>query len=277
MPGLLLQSEEKWKGCIVKLWELLFLTFAFLLALLCSACTRFAPQRTAVGIKVEERVREHVAAARLANQEARKATSSTRKLMAYDLSEQFLGRAQALVGLPLEDQTDRVTSLIEENEQLRRTAVEAEAERAKQEQVWRTEKATYEARLLEYGAKYEEQRNKSIVRRLWGWLVSTLGIGGIIALCVFCPAAIPILLRIVAWVVNQVPALASAAGVVSRKAFDQVVIGVQNAKAHYEQKGNSEAAQVLSSNLAQAMAGHPAHDLLVRSRKASPAVKAALA
>lgn len=256
-------------------WWWLF--FTLLVALACSGCTFTAPKRVAVAAKAEERLREHVQAARLANHEGRMSTNAVRAMLAYDLSEQFLGRAQALAGLPLEDQTERVKSLLEENDELRHAAAEAEVARARQEQAWRTEKAAYEAKLLDYGAKYEEQRNRSILRRFWGWLVSTLGVGGIIALCVFCPAAIPILLRVVAWVVNKIPALASVAGVVSRKAFDQVVIGVQNAKAHYEQKGDSEAAQVLSSNLAQAMANDPDHDLLVRSRKASPIVRAALA
>jgi hypothetical protein len=259
----------------MKLWEIFTLIVIFVVALLCSACSHNAARAANLAAPLGERVREHVAAARLANQEARLATNAVRKLMAYDLSEQFLVRAQALVGLPLEDQAARVRSLLEENEQLRAGAIVAEAERVKQEQAWRTEKAAYEAKLLEYGAKYEEQRNKSIVRRFWSWLTATFGIGGIVALCVFCPAAIPILLRVVAWLVNKVPALASAAGVVSRRAFDQVVTGIEKAKAHYEEQGDKQAVEVLSTHLSKAMDSD--HKSLVRARRSSTAVKVALA
>lgn len=83
-----------------------------------------------------------------------------------------------------------------------------------------------EARLIEFGRRYEAEQNGNVVKRFWRWLVGTSGIGGIVALCVFCPAAIPLIGRMAAWVVGKIPSLAGYAGVVSKDAFDAVVKGV---------------------------------------------------
>lgn len=83
-----------------------------------------------------------------------------------------------------------------------------------------------EGRLIDMGAKYEAERNKSIVKRIWHWTIGTLGVGGLIALAIFCPAVLPILGAIVGKAVGVLPKLAGFVGVVSRKAFDGVVKGV---------------------------------------------------
>jgi hypothetical protein len=233
-----------------------------------SGCTYRARSLAVAAGKSDERAREVVSAAQLANRAGRDALSTSntpRAMLAYDLSAQFLGRGQALLGLPLEDQTARVAALLSENESLRQEATEAEQKRLEQEQVWRTQKAAYEAKLLEYGTKYEAERNRSVVRRFWGWLVSTLGIGGIIALCVFCPAAIPLIMRLVGWAASKIPSLASAVGVVSKKAFDQVVVGVESAKKSFRENGNPAAAEILDTELSCSM--DQDHKNLVRGRK----------
>jgi hypothetical protein len=83
-----------------------------------------------------------------------------------------------------------------------------------------------EAQLIELGGRYEAEHNASVVKRFWRWLLATFGIGGIVALCVFCPAVIPIVGRVASWVVGKVPSLAGYFGVVSKNAFDAVVRGV---------------------------------------------------
>jgi hypothetical protein len=84
--------------------------------------------------------------------------------------------------------------------------------------------------LAELGAKYEKEHNQSIVKRTWHWLIATFGIGGVIALCVFFPAIIPIIGRVLGWIVGKIPALAGAIGVVATRAYDRVVGSVELAK-----------------------------------------------
>jgi hypothetical protein len=86
------------------------------------------------------------------------------------------------------------------------------------------------AALEERGRVAEQQRNQRL-RRWTRWLsFGGLGLGGLAALLVFVPAAIPVLGRLLGWLVSRLPALAGAAGVVGVKAFDAVVRGVERFK-----------------------------------------------
>jgi hypothetical protein len=121
-------------------------------------------------------------------------------------------------------------------------------------------------KLVGLGIQKEQEKNRSLLRRLWGWAISTFGIGGLIALCVLCPAMIPILGRLLAWVVGKIPALAGAIGVVSTKAYDATVRGLENAKADFARHNDgTQDVAVLHSNLSQAM--DRSHKALVKRRK----------
>ena len=119
-----------------------------------------------------------------------------------------------------------------------------------------------EAQLLAMGEKYEEERNRSVVRRIWTWLIGSLGIGGLVALAIFCPALIPIFGRILGWIVAKLPSLAGWIGVVSTKAFDNVVLGVEKAR---QKIGVAD--DTLKTELSKAM--DDADKTLVRTRKVS--------
>lgn len=123
-----------------------------------------------------------------------------------------------------------------------------------------------EAALMEMGAKYEAEKNKSIVRRVWAWATATLGFGGIVALCILCPALIPLFARGAAYLVSLFPKLAGAVGVVSVKAFDAVSRGVENAKAQVPK-------EILETHLGRAM--DTAHKELVKARRAAGVVRLA--
>jgi hypothetical protein len=122
----------------------------------------------------------------------------------------------------------------------------------------RVAKAKYEGQLQAIGSQAETDRNKSIFRRVWLSITGTIGIGGFIAVCFFCPALIPILGRILAWVVGKVPSVAGAVGVVGKDAFDAVVTGVEN----YRKRATSES---LDNNLHREM--DASHRKLVAARK----------
>jgi hypothetical protein len=107
-------------------------------------------------------------------------------------------------------------------------------------------------------------------------------IGGGDALFVFCPLALPLVGRGLGWLVGKLPGLASAAGVVSVKAFDAVVRGIENAKKNssvaptvpvantYHAAGDSRRDKTtwitqLETQLSREM--DAAHKALVRARK----------
>jgi hypothetical protein len=100
-----------------------------------------------------------------------------------------------------------------------------------------SKRAVIEAKLIDRGILAEAARNRRITRwtKFGAW--GTTLIGGAVALFVFCPIALPICGRLLAWLVGKVPALASALGVVSVKAFDAVLRGIEKAKKqHAEQE-----------------------------------------
>ena len=80
-------------------------------------------------------------------------------------------------------------------------------------------------------AAYEEKQG---VKRFWQktgfWTKIGIIAGGLVALCVFVPAVIPVLGSLLSWVIGKIPSLISLVGVVGRSTFDAVVEGVGNAK-----------------------------------------------
>lgn len=121
--------------------------------------------------------------------------------------------------------------------------------------------ASLEERLISLGNEYEKERNKS----WWTRIYATLGFGGIIAICIAFPVAIPIAGNLLGSLISTVPSLASAFGLVSRKAFDSVVTGVQKAKDKMKDSGNGNNARILSDELERAT--DKSHRNLIASRK----------
>lgn len=119
------------------------------------------------------------------------------------------------------------------------------------------------AELAEMGRKYEQERNRGVLRRVFSWL----GIGGsfaaLAALFIFFPPAIMIAGRLLGWIVSRLPGAASWVGVVSIKAFDQVVAGVEKAKKAI----GSENTLKLEAELGREM--DKPHKTVVRLRKAT--------
>lgn len=87
-----------------------------------------------------------------------------------------------------------------------------------------------QGKLMSLGAVADEKEARRT--RSWAKWISfvTLLTGGVVALCVFFPVAIPIVGRVLAWLVGKLPGLAGAVGVVGVKAFDAVVKGIEKAR-----------------------------------------------
>ena len=84
--------------------------------------------------------------------------------------------------------------------------------------------------LIEKGIAAAQEQNR--IRTIWAKRAAWIGVplAALIVLGVFCPAALPIVGRLLAWGVAKVPGLAGFFGVVSVKAFDAVVRGIERAK-----------------------------------------------
>jgi hypothetical protein len=89
-------------------------------------------------------------------------------------------------------------------------------------------------RLLELGRLYETEHKKSLIKRIWLWATGVFGIGGIIALMIFFPFLIPIFGSVVTWIIGLFPKIAGVIGLVGKKSFDGVVIGVQKVREKME-------------------------------------------
>ena len=122
-------------------------------------------------------------------------------------------------------------------------------------------------KLIELGERYEAERNKSIVRRVWGSLVGTLGLAGAVAVLLFCPALIPVATHALGAIVGAVPKLAGALGVVGKNAFDAVVVGVEKIKQRRAEAGDTAFLQAADADLGRAM--DQADKDLVKVRKAA--------
>lgn len=120
---------------------------------------------------------------------------------AAKLAKKFNRLAQNIVGKPKSKQNIDVEALLSSNEKTRKQAlkyvkelealdIKHKAELHKLE----AEREYYRNELIKMGQKYEEEKNKSIVKRVWLWGVGTFGLAGFIAFIIFCPAiALPLL------------------------------------------------------------------------------------
>jgi hypothetical protein len=125
-----------------------------------------------------------------------------------------------------------------------------------------------QGRLVEMGIKYEQERNKSIVKRMWNWGIGTFGLAGTLAFIVFCPAvAIPLIGRLLALLVSVIPSIAGLVGVVSNKVLDTTIKGISNFKTSLENKGLPEVKEMLKNELR--MSQDSGHVKVIKSRRSA--------
>lgn len=160
-----------------------------------------------------------------------------------DVEAILAGQASALSALT--NRMNRTEALLDDREKLR------------------DEITQLNSRLVELGTKYEQEKNRGILRRVYLYLGFGGSIAAILALCVFFPPAIAIFGQLLGFVVSKLPGLASWVGVVSVKAFDATVSGIEKAKAAIGNEGTA----ALEGSLSKSM--DTDHKILVKIRKAS--------
>lgn len=224
-------------------------------------------------------------------EESRALTDAARRVLNYaptnpptDLAKRFLDRDQQIEGMPvrridveglLSTNSAAFKALDARFEYQDRLLVEREQIRAERDAL-RAERDAVRAELAELGKKYEEERSKSIWRRIWGWLgfsgLVIAVVGGLVAVCIFAPPLIPVIGKLIAFAVNLVPRLAGFVGVVSTKVVDQAALGVEELKKLAVQHGVDQAA------VDAALRGQMDETTkkIVRTRKASLVMKGKL-
>lgn len=203
-----------------------------ILTLTISGCTTFKKQLGVVQPKLAEASRVLTTA----TVDALILVPATNRVDAVVLATDLAKQNQLIIGLP--EKSLNVKPLLSTNTMERVASRAALAAMFAEQQVTLGQVRVLESQLIEMGAKYEAEKNASIVHRCWTWFKVTLGlgtIGAIIALCIMFPVigavVLPILGRILGWLVKVAPTWASYIGVVGHKAFDSVVGAFEKGKA----------------------------------------------
>jgi len=246
-----------------------------LVVLLVSGCTRFnqrANHQSTELLKVTAQIEQKIAVNTMATGLALQAAPQTNR--AVRVAQAFNEKAKVLLPQPEYGETIRyqgiVAGLLSENETDRTSAQKALGEKDSEILRLQSDKSVISGRikeleleLIDYGKKYELERNKSWGRRMYAFL----GFGGVIALAVAFPIFIPIAGQIVSWIVGLVPSLASWIGLVGRKSFDSVLIGVESAKEKMKANGAQGVTSLLKDELNKST--DSAHRRLIAARKQS--------
>lgn len=247
---------------------------AVFLLLLASGCSRLERRQAAI----ETRLAHESSALTGAVIDALELQPEKRRDAYTSAALRFARQDQRLEGLPLEP-FDVPALLIHTNTSAetrarKRARRELESRFHLQENLLHQRERVRQS-LITLGIEREREQNRA--RVFWAKFAAWTGGPAVIliALCVLFPAAIPIIARLLAWIAGRVPALAGALGVVSVKAFDAVIRGIERSKssappppplANTTAVEPSSLTETLHAHLSREM--DAAHKRLVRSRKA---------
>lgn len=211
-------------------------------------CTFFAKHKQQNETQMEERARENTSAAKVANDYTAKKIAETKVAVdshnydqaklsiegaqaANSISSEFLRRNLNLMGLPIIDQSQTVANLLSTNRAVRVAEEIKQDFKESQEAKWRQREKELTEQLTAMGQKYEEERNKTIISRIWTWGGWTLVLGGLVALFVFVPVSVPIVARLLGSLIGLFPSLAHGIGVVGKKTAENTFKGIGEIRA----------------------------------------------
>jgi hypothetical protein len=236
-----------------------------------TGCTHVARSRDRVASRLDEHSRAYTSA-----------VVDALQLQPMDQRDHFTATAlqlaqfdQRIEGIPLHPIA--VTDLIDPARTNRSKQTAAAANLAARDNEVRgllTQQRRQQDRLIAFGEQFEQTRNAQRLTWFKRSSFAVLAIGVFVTLFVFCPALIPVAGRLLAGCVARFPALAGGVGVVSLKAFDSLVKGIEQTRlragsAGAERFGNqigaSDFSDELLFNLSREM--DAAHKALVRQRK----------
>lgn len=236
-------------------------------------CANSGPQRSAATValtKVDDKIAEKAASQVHATGVALQAAPQTNR--AVQIAQTFNEKAKALLPQPNYEDTVKyqeiVAGLLSTNANQRLEAQGRLQEKDTEISALQSERravadrvSELESKLIDLGSIYEKEKNKS----WWSRIYAALGVGGLIALALVFPVIIPIGGHLIGWLVSAVPALASACGVVGKRAFDSVLTAVQKSKEQMAASEHTEALAVLKNELSKAT--DASHRRLISTRK----------
>lgn len=194
-----------------KLWFFNGFLCAFLMILM--SCTHFAAKQQVLDKQVQTLKYEQIERASIYVKGASDTlhTIPTQdRTPETDLAEQLINYGSDLLPpVPVYLKLD-ISALLSENQKTRDLAEKSlnkmiEQDKLTAQKLDNVEKqlGKVEDRLINYGATFEQQRNKNI----WTRMVASFGIFGtigiIIALCILFPALIPVFIAILKWIINK--------------------------------------------------------------------------
>ena len=157
---------------------------------------------------------------------------SSKKNKEEQVAFELATKAQEIVGLPDPGDKIHITDVIINNDVALENLNSREREvvsLSRQKQVLGHELIDTEDKLIELGEA--SRGNENFFSKAWGWLLTTFGlIGAIAVLIIGAPALLPIFGQIVAWVVTKIPGLVGWMGLTSFSLTKNIIKGVHDAK-----------------------------------------------
>lgn len=180
--------------------------------------------------KVEQAIAEESRALTTAVVETLQLRPADRRDEYTAVALEFAKQDQRLEGFPLDP--FELSPLFSGDQKEKLGAQEEVQERFARQHELVEQQRKLERKLVELGAIGEEKQARR-TRFLAKWITGgTVLVGGVVAVCIFFPIGIPILGRVLGWVVGKLPNLAGAVGVVGVKAFDAIIRGIEKTRSH---------------------------------------------
>ena len=211
-----------------------------LLAVLLLGCTSWKSQQEKLQKRYEKFDQELLVSASSFSQAAEDSlllVPKEHRTREVELATDFVGMANVyLPDVPF-DLRINVPHLVSTNENLARKAMallekryNEDARKYKEMENVKTRLGVAEKKLQDYGEIYEKEKNSSIIKRIWAWGIGAFGLAGFIALIIFCPAIIPVLIAMVNMIISGIasimPSVVNVFRVVGVNTFKRVVKGL---------------------------------------------------
>ena len=143
-------------------------------------------------------------------------------------------KAQEIVGLPQPGDKIHIEDVIKNNEIAINNLADRDEdviELSRRKEILGHDLKDTEEKLISLGELKAKEQKDGFFDSLWGWLTTTFGLLGAIAILVIGgPALLPIITQFIGWLVGKLPGLITWLGVTSSQMTGNIIKGVHDAK-----------------------------------------------